>query len=274
MTKAEARREFAVMAGLGEGGIELDRAGLLLAAEEYAHLDVGQYLARLDGFAARVADAGAPRDRLFGLNDYLFRELGFKGNVEDYFDARNSFLNDVMDRRTGIPITLSVIYIEVARRVGLRIEGVGMPGHFIVRYRDGEGDLFIDPFGGGRVIGEDECRGKVAELYGAAMPFRKSFLDPVSKRQILTRMLQNLKGIYLRAAAYHQALGVIERALLLTPDAAAEVRDRGLALAGLGRDAAALADLENYLRRRPGAADAGLIAERVTEVRKRQARLN
>jgi regulator of sirC expression with transglutaminase-like and TPR domain len=278
MTSEEAHRQFAEMAARAEHEIELDRAALLVAAEEYPHLDVDRYLAQLDLFAdearARQDVSSEPLTRLRGLNGHLFHELGFNGNVENYYDARNSFLNDVMDRRTGIPITLSVVYLEVARRLPLPVVGVGLPGHFIVKYRDRQQQVFIDPFHRGRILSEADCREMVEKLYGRTLAFRQSFLDAVTKKQILTRMLQNLKGIYARAADCHKMLAVSERLLLLNPEAPGEVRDRGLAYFGLNRYAQALADLEAYLRLQPRAKDAAAVKERIAELRQRQARLN
>jgi regulator of sirC expression with transglutaminase-like and TPR domain len=278
MTKEEARARFAEIVARPENELELDRAALLIAAEEYPDLEVERYLDQIDSFAgmARERDDAAadPLVRIMRLSHLLFDELGFRGNVEDYFDARNSFLNDVIDRRTGIPITLSVVYIDVARRAGLRLFGIGMPGHFIVKYADEEREILIDPFNGGRLLSEEKCREMIEELYGGRMKFHPSLLRVVTKKQILTRMLQNLKGIYARAGDQHKTLGVIERALLINPDVAGEIRDRGLVYAGMERYAAALADLEDYLRRAPQVADAKEIKERIKQLRQKQAQLN
>jgi regulator of sirC expression with transglutaminase-like and TPR domain len=208
------------------------------------------------------------------LNDTFFGEFGFRGNTENYFDARNSFLNDVIERRTGIPITLSVVYMEVARRIGLRIFGVGMPGHFLVKYQDEVEEILLDPFNGGRLLLEEDCFRMVLRMYQGGVVFRRSYLDAVSKKQILTRMLQNLKGIYTQSGAQHKTLGVIERVLLITPDAPTELRDRGLVYASIGRFNEALTDLESYLRREPSASDAASIKEKIAELKKRRAWLN
>jgi len=278
MTKEEARRQFTEVVRRGEDEIELDRAALLIAAEEYPDLEINKYLAQLDLFADQVGHRGGgqpdPFDRLLSLSDYLFRELGFSGNVEDYYDARNSFLNDVIDRRVGIPITLSVIFMEVARRLALPVLGVGLPGHFIVKHVDRERETLIDPFHGGRMLSEADCQEMVEEMYGGTVGFHPSFLNAVTKRQILTRMLQNLKGIYARASDYPQTLALIDRALLINPDAPTEIRDRGLVHFRLGRYTQSLADLENYLRRLPQAEDADAIKERIADIRQRQAQLN
>jgi regulator of sirC expression with transglutaminase-like and TPR domain len=278
MTREEARRQFTAIMAREENELELDRATLLIAAEEYPHLEIETYLAQLDLFAQEARqrpDASTdPRARLFSLSDHLFHQLGFRGNEQDYYDARNSFLNDVIDRRIGIPITLSVIYIEVARRLDLPVVGVGMPGHFIVKYQDHEQEIFLDPFQGGRALSEADCREMIGQMYGEALSFHPSLLRAMTKRQIVTRMLQNLKSIYASASAHHKTLAIIERALLINPEAATEIRDRGLVCFRLGRYKQSLADLETYLRRWPRAEDAEAIKERINDLRQRQAQLN
>jgi regulator of sirC expression with transglutaminase-like and TPR domain len=278
MTKEEARAQFAEMVARRENDLELDRAALLIAAEEYPRLEVESCLDQLDSFAemarARIAAADDPLARIMRLGHLLFDELEFRGNVENYFDARNSFLNDVIDRRTGIPITLSVLYLEIARRIGLKLSGVGMPGHFLVKYADDEQEILIDPFNGGRLLSEEKCREMIEELYGGKVKFHPAFLYAVTKRQILARMLQNLKGIYARAGDHHKTLAAIERAMLINPEAAQEIRDRGLVYFGMERYAMALSSLEEYLRRAPQAADAKEIKERINQLRQRQAQLN
>ena len=278
MKSTEARAQFAAQLARAEDELELDRAALLLAAEEYPQLEIEPCLAQLDEFAerARANDAtqASPITRLLRLNDVLFGELGFHGNTENYFDARNSLLNDVLERRTGIPITLSVVYIEVARRLGLPVVGVGMPGHFLVKYQDEDDEILLDPFHGGRLLSEEDCFQMVLQMFQGRVVFERALLDAVSKRQILTRMLQNLKGIYARAGDHAKTLGVIERALLITPDALQEIRDRGLVQAALGRLNPALADLESYVRRAPKADDAAAVKDKITELKQRRAQLN
>lgn len=278
MKRDAARAQFAELVTRDENNWELDQAALLIAAEEYPHLEIEKYLEQLDTLAALAAardEAGAdPRTRLLRLNQLLFDELNFHGNTEDYFDARNSFLNDVIDRRTGIPITLSVVYIEIARRLGLPLYGVGMPGHFLVKYVDDEQTLLFDPFHGGRLLTEARCREMIEQMYDGALLFQPSFLHAVTKQQILTRMLQNLKGIYARAQDHHQTLAAIERILLINPELTAELRDRGLVYFGMGRYAAAHACLKEYLRRTPGAEDAKEIKTRLGQLRQLVARFN
>ena len=211
---------------------------------------------------------------MLALAAWLADEMEFRGNADNYYDLRNSLLHEVIERRVGIPITLSVVYMEIARRLGLELRGVGMPGHFIVKcIGDGE-ELLLDPFNGGRRLSLDNCREMIARMYGDTMAFRAEFLAAVTKRQILTRMLQNLKGIYSNAREYARTLRVIDRILLLNPDSPAEFRDRGLILLGMERYARARADLEAYLRHSPDAADAPKIRERLAQAKQKQARLN
>ncbi len=278
MNRDEARALFAEMIVRDDPELELDKAALLIAAEEYPRLDIELYLAQLDSFAeaARKRDDvfADPLIRIMRLGNLLFDELGFRGNTDNYFDARNSFLNDVIDRRTGIPITLSVVMIEVARRIGLKLFGVGMPGHFLVKYADDEQEIFIDPFHGGRILNEQRCREMIAEMYNGEMTFHHSFLHASAKKQILLRILQNLKGIYARAKDHHKTLGVIERLLLINPDSAVEIRDRGMIHFATGRYVQARNDLEDYLRLTSQAEDEKEIKELLTQLRQRQAQLN
>lgn len=278
MTKEKARTQFAELLAREEAELELDRAALLIAAEEYPHLETDKYLHQLDTFAALVRKENdflaAPLSRVIKLGQVLSAELGFYGNAGNYYDARNSFLNEVIDRRTGIPITLSVVYLEVARRIGLKLHGVGMPGHFLVKYSDEIQEILIDPFRGGRILTEDQCREMIAEMYDGRMQFQSAFLRATSKKQILARMLQNLKAIYTHAQDHHKTLGVIERLLLINPESETEIRDRGMSYAAMGRLSQARTDLEDYLRRAPTAEDTDEVKKRLAQLLQQQARLN
>ena len=269
---------FARVVGGADEGINLAEAALLIAAEEYRNLDIDSYLGKLDDTAATLKRRLRPdisqADSIIALNRYLFDELGYAGDAANYYDARNSFLNDVIDRRTGIPITLSVVYLEVARRMGLKLFGVGMPGHFIVKYADDEQEIFVDPFHGGLLLTEDRCREIIAEMYSGEVEFQPAFLQAVTGKQILIRMLQNLKAIYAHAGDHHKTLGVVERILLIKPDSITEIRDRGLVYLARGRYDEAKADLEKYLRDAPLAEDVGEIKKRLSQLRQRQAQLN
>lgn len=236
--------------------------GLVIARIEYPRLDPAPYLAQLDRMGAEVGDrlarAGrlSPLDRLGVLNAYLFGELGFSGNRERYDDPRNSFLNQVLERRTGIPISLAVVYIEVARRAGVPVQGVSFPGHFLLRAPLGRrrsggtrpAVAILDPFHRGAVLSERDCRRLLREQVGEEAVFDRRLLAPATKLEILTRMLVNLKRTYVRYRSFPQAYAVTELLLALDPSAATELRDRGLLAYHLNDYAAALRDLEAYLR--------------------------
>ncbi|HET6923663.1 MAG TPA: transglutaminase-like domain-containing protein [Anaeromyxobacteraceae bacterium] len=279
MEKAEnrARARFAALVARPE--IPLAEAALAAAEEEYPGLDTRRYLAKLDWLGGRVgrclAPGSPPRAVLDAMKVVLFREEGFRANEADYYDARNSFLNEVLDRRLGIPITLSILYVEVARRVGLELLGVGFPGHFLVKCPavGATPDLFIDPFNGGDVLAATECVARFkAVLKGR--DFDPSFLDPVDTRHILIRMLHNLKKIYVEQGDDVRALWVIDRLLLLQPGNLEERRDRGLLSARLGGTKAAVKDLEAYLEGAPLASDAKEVASLLQDLRRRTSWLN
>lgn len=267
----EARRRFAALVNRDQEGFRLAEAALLIAQEEYANLDVTAYLARIDSIAdtikAQLALELDPRRIVQAINTHLFDELDFRGNREHYADPRNSFLNDVIERRLGIPITLSVVYIEIGRLVGLPISGVGMPGHFIVQYTAQPEPFWIDPFYRGNVMTRADCQQFLQRLYGEKLPWNDAFLDPISDHDILQRMLNNLKIIYARQGEHRRALSVIERILVLSPDLPYEVRDRGLVHYQLGHLQAALYDLQRYLELFQEAPDAAVITRHVDALR-------
>jgi regulator of sirC expression with transglutaminase-like and TPR domain len=272
------RAAFAQAINRPDSLINLAEAALLIAQEEYPALDIGAYLRRLDRMAEaarpRTGAATNPRRFLDGLNDYLFRREGFRGNTESYYDPRNSFLNEVLDRRTGIPITLAVVYLELARRLGMPLLGVGMPGHFLVKYAGSDDEIVIDPFGGGAMLSPADCQRILDQLYSGRVAFEPRMLAPVGSRHILTRMLNNLKGIFLGANQYDKAFAVVDKLLLLHPDSPCDLRDRGLLAGQLKRYSEATADLDRYLRLVPQAEDRDLIREHLRSIRERAAALN
>jgi regulator of sirC expression with transglutaminase-like and TPR domain len=227
---AQIRQLFTEAVTGPENRLDLARAALLIASEEYPGLDSLRYVAKLEAMAAAVRAAVTTTDdpalKIEYLNTYLFEERGFHGNAEEYYDPRNSFLNDVLDRGLGIPITLSVIYMEVGRRVGVPLQGIGMPGHFIMKYADPEEDIYIDPFNKGRMLSREACEELIHQLYGEPVAFQEAFLAPVSKKQILSRILMNLKAIYLHTKDYLKALSVVERLLIIQPNAEQEMKER------------------------------------------------
>jgi regulator of sirC expression with transglutaminase-like and TPR domain len=255
--ESPARARFAAL--LERDPIPLDAAALAIAQEEYPRLDAGAYLARLDVLGARVARAGGTgraASLLRALRAVLHDEEGLRGNEEDYSDPRNSYLNDVLDRRLGIPVSLSAVYIEVARRAGLTLAGVGFPGHFLAKYVSASGvEVFVDAFRGGEMLSADECVARYrARTSGQVLDAR--FLAPVSTRQILARMLQNLRLVHQERRDDVRAYWVLDRLLLVAPGQLEALRDRGRAAARLGGLAAAARDLAAYLKGAPDAADA------------------
>jgi regulator of sirC expression with transglutaminase-like and TPR domain len=272
------RLAFAQLVRQPETAIDLAEATLLIAKEEYPGLDVPAYLARFDEMGADVRMLAGPiqdpRRLIAGLREYLFQHLGFRGNTDNYYDPRNSFLNEVLDRRIGIPITLSAVYLEVARRIGLRVHGVGMPGHFLVKYVGPCEEIVIDPFGGGRIVSSADCQQMLDHVFDGKRRFEPGMLAIVGTRTILTRMLANLKVIYFNDEQYDKALSIVERLLILHPQNACEIRDRGLLSCQLRRYGDAIADLTRYLRLAPEANDAETIRQHLRNLRQRAAALN
>ena len=251
--ESKSRARFAAL--IARDPVPLDEAALAIAEEEYPRLDTQEVLLRLDVLAERVrrrAPApGRSATTLHALRTVLFEEEGMTGNETDYGDPRNSFLNEVLERRRGIPISLCVVYMEVARRVGLPLQGVGFPGHFLAKYASPSGtEIFVDAFNGGEMLSADECVAR----YRARTGGRHAAVTP---RQILARMLQNLKRTYLERKDDVRSYWVLDRILLLAPGQLEALRDRGVISARLGVAAAAERDLEGYLARAPAAADAG-----------------
>lgn len=270
--EAVNRKEFAELVRRPEPEIDLALAALLVAREEYPSLDVYAYLRRLDEMAAEVRDRiGAERHPLTvvaGLSRYLFGELGFGGTEEEYFDPRSSYLNDVMDRQKGIPLSLSLVYMEVARRAGFEVFGVGLPGHFIVKHPHPFGEIFVDPFSGGAVLSPEECAAKVEQIYNGAVTFQPFMLGSVTKRQILSRAIHNLKTIYVAARSHAKALAMVELLLKLAPWDLDEIRDRGMLRYHLGDLCGAVADLETYLEYSYEAGDAETVRRNVRALRR------
>ena len=252
----------AIVSAANAPGGSLAQAALVIARVEYPRLDPEPYLAMLDamGDAARrhierhseCTGSSAPAACVKALNTYLFDELGFTGNRKQYEDPRNSCLNEVLERRTGIPITISVVYMEVARRAGLRIDGVNFPGHFLVRCCEGKprrgAGLIIDPFHGGALLSEHDCRLLLQRHVGDEVAFSKSLLASATRPQVISRMLLNLKRLYVHMRSFPQARDVTEMLLALTPSSLSELRDRGLLAYHLNDFTSALRDLQAYLK--------------------------
>lgn len=244
--------------------VRLDEGALLIAAHAHPGLDVDAGLARLDELAA-----GCREPSFDGVTGRLFGELGFRGNEDDYGDPRNSYLDDVLDRRVGLPITLSVVVIEVGRRLGVPFAGIGLPGHFVVRH-EGVPRVLLDPFEGGRLLTPKDCAERVASIYGPAMPFTTDMLQPVGTRAILARMLANLKQ---RFTLTGDAVGAEWALRLRTAIPEVDPREVGEladAQAAIGRFRAAAETLEGLAERLPEDA----AAKAVAQARRLRARLN
>jgi regulator of sirC expression with transglutaminase-like and TPR domain len=273
-----SRRTFQELVTLPDGAVPLAETALLLACEEYPQLELSPYLDQLDEIAAVVRPKlqpwFTPLDTIEALNEVLFEVVGFRGNTENYNDPRNSFFNDVLERRMGIPITLSAVYLEIARRVSFPIYGVGMPGHFLVKYADRSQEFFLDPFNKGQVLTREDCERRFAEMFGAEKEFSERMLDTVSPRQMLFRMLNNLKTIYLQAHTFEKSLAMVDMMLLADPDAMEQYRDRGIIKVQLRRFDAAVRDFEHYVKGAPNSKDRPQVEEHLKELRRIRAMMN
>jgi len=270
--------EIRILFDRADAEVDLGRAAAALARLEYPDVDVEACAQRLDDYAARVAarwDASKPQETaVSAINKLLFEELGFHGNREDYYDPRNSFLNDVLERRTGIPITLSVIYIEIGRRLGLPIFGVGLPSHFIVKYDDRSRVFFVDPYHEGRVLNRQGCAELVKTLHGRPVELHDLHFAAVENRTIVLRMLNNLRAIYVNSRQHRRALEVLDAILALEPESPDEVKQRAWVRHELGHRGAALRDLETYAGLRPEAEDAQQVQDWMNSLRRTLAHLN
>src|SRR6202048_2148008 len=232
MTPAEARDAFTRLLQTPDTELDLAEAALLIAAEEYPELRPPVYLNQIARMASelkqRIRAEVEPRRVVEKTNTYLFEELHFKGNRQEYYDPRNSFLNEVLDRRVGIPITLAVLYVAVGQRAGLPVRGVGMPGHFLVKYAPAtSGEIFIDAFNG-RTLTREECAKMLNEMYGGEVTMRPALLEPSTKRQILARIPNNLKSLYLSRGDLPRALSASDRIMLTDPHLTSEWRGAGM----------------------------------------------
>ena len=283
---------FAALVGqqVEDDKIDLLCAALAIARLEYPALEVKPCIARVDALAARVAakiaeagedgvkldDSETADDVTIGaLNEVLFEEEGFRGNTDDYYDPRNSFVNDVLDRKLGIPITLALLYMEVARRVGFPLFGIGMPGHFLLKHYDAEGrQLVLDPFHQGQLLTPEDCQQRLDQIYGGGMRLAPEMLVAITRRQILVRMLSNLKTIYLSRRDLRRALPVVDLVLAIYPRSAEDVKQRAVLRFNLGQTRGALADFDDYLKMAPEASDADEIRQTALAIRRQNAQMN
>lgn len=283
-------RAFEALVAGEDATIDLTLAALLIACSAYPDLDIAHYMAQLDSLAQRVreilglteshplAQQPAETDLLnviTAMNQVLFDQEGFHGNVADYYNPSNSFLNDVLERHTGIPIALSLLYMEVGKRVGVQIDGIGLPLHFVVACRLPQGKIYIDPFEGGQVFSEEACHERMRRMLGGRGKIQPQWFEPVSHRQLLVRMLNNLKHIYLRRTEdYEQALAMSDHLVLLTPHAPLERRARGVIHLHLKHYNRALQDLTTYLELAPDAEDSDEVQRQVKTIRQIMAMMN
>ena len=274
----EIRHDFEKVVSRPEPVLDLARAALLVAAESDPNVDVDGQMHTLESWAAELRSRLEPDwnnlQKLARLRAFLFDDLGFRGNHSDYYNPSNSLLHRVIEARRGIPLTMSIIFLELGWRIGIPLEGVGFPGHFLVRLVGEPRDLLLDPYRRGMSVHEEDCRAMLQELSGGKLAFNPELLSSVTKRDMISRLLMNLKGAYLRAHQDEQALAAVDKLLLLHPEDLDEVRDRGLLLYRLQRFSAAHDALTAYLRARPQAADREAMEKHLEALRRQIASLN
>jgi regulator of sirC expression with transglutaminase-like and TPR domain len=285
MTPAPLIDELQAM--LARSTVDLARAALVVARVEYPRLDPEKTMAAIDELGERAAERLAPlagerlADRVAALSRFLYTDAGFSGNREHYTDFRNSLLNAVVERRTGIPISLALVYREIADRAGIEVFGVSFPGHFLMRIPAGAGEetpLILDPFDQGRRLDDRECRALLQRQLGSDEPFSPALLEPCTSRQFIARILNNLKRTYVEQRSFPQARTVTEMLLAVEPSVGSDLRDRGLLAYHLNDFPTALQDLESYLRLRTWDArdkeERERIAEHINALRHRVAAFN
>jgi regulator of sirC expression with transglutaminase-like and TPR domain len=258
--------------------IDLDLAALELATIEFPDLPVAEYRGLLDSYAAELRERlGSDADGPFYIaetNRYLFEELGFRGNQEDYYNPRNSCLNEVLTSRTGIPITLSIVYMEIARRLDKPVQGIGLPGHFLVEYNDGDFSAFLDPFNGGRFLATKECYELAQRASGIDFSSDPSILLPVTKRQILLRMLNNLRTTYIQRHSFRKALQVLDLVVAAGSASADDYKQRAVVRLQLHQLRDAKDDFEHCLRLIPESGERAAIEKHLRSLERWLAQMN
>lgn len=272
------RADFIDLIQRPDESLELARAALLVAAECDANVDVDDELSRIRGWgdelASRIDPGWNNLQKLARLRAFLFEELGFRGDRNDYFSPSNSLLHEVVQRRRGIPLTLGILMLELGWRVGMPLEGVGFPGHFLVRLAGEPRDLLLDPFSRGMVVREEDCHRMLRDTTKGRMTYEPGMIASVRRRDMLLRLLYNLKNAYVRRGDDELALGVVDHLLAMSPDVAEETRDRGLLLFRLQQYSRALQCLVTYLDASPAATDRELIEKHCAALRQLVASLN
>ncbi len=272
------RKLFADMVAQADEDVDLLRAALYISGVEYPDLDVEAYSRVVDDLAeeaGRRIDAAADRKgTIERLSEFLFVDLGFQGNEEDYYDPKNSLLNDVLDRRKGIPITLSLVYIGVAGRLGMVFEGIGLPGHFVIRTGPPAEELYVDPFNGGKIMSRADCVRTVSEMFNGRVEFQEEHLRAYTKKELLLRILTNLKHNHTRLEDYPRAISSADLIAAIEPSLGSNLRDRGALHYAAKQYRLAIRDLEAYLEADPQAQDADQVRERIQAIWKTLATLN
>ena len=257
-----------------DGDFDLALGALLIASTDDSGVDIDGVMENLDRMASaassRIPDDGNELQQLNGVTDLLFGVIGFSGNREDYYDPRNSYLNHVLERRLGIPITLSVLCMEVGRRAGVPILGIGMPGHFLIRHRD-EPNFFVDSFNGGLLLGQDECGALLRQAAGDAVRLESHHLNPVTPREMLARILRNLKAIYWDREDFDRCITAIGALMAILPDRPEEQRDRGVVHLKAGNRRESAEDFAAYIELAPDAEDIETVRNALSRLRGSQA---
>ncbi|HEV7522257.1 MAG TPA: transglutaminase-like domain-containing protein [Candidatus Angelobacter sp.] len=280
-TSSDIIQAFAalVRSDIDDERVDLLRAALTFARVEDPQLDIERYVRHVDQLGVRVAekiqDPDDPPQIIAALNGVLFQEEMFRGNTVDYYNPRNSFLHDVLDRRLGIPITLALVYMEVARRVRLQLFGVGMPGHFLLKHYDVDGhSILIDAFERGSIVSEEDCRQKLDSIYSGQVLLQPEFLLPVTRRQMLTRMLNNLRSVYLSQRDFRRAVQIVDLILVIYPRSPEDMKERAALRYNLNDYRGALSDFEEYVKMSPDASDAEEIRQTALSLRRSMATMN
>jgi len=272
------RTDFIRMMNRPEAEFDLVHAALLVAAESHPQLDVQRELRRIDTWADELQQRVEPSfnnlQKLARLRDFAFEHLGLRGDARTYHSPSNSLLHEVMSRRRGIPLTLGILFLELGWRIGMPIEGVGFPGHFLVRLTGEEEDLIIDPYRRGMMVHEEDRRRMLDELSGGRLEYDDALLAPANKHDMIARLLRNLKAAYLREQDDANALLAVERLLVMRPGDPEEIRDRGLLRYRMRRYGLSLDDLNDYLKRRADAPDQEQIEAHIAHLRQIVAAMN
>lgn len=267
---------FESLGSVPDDKIHLAEAALHIARDEYPQLDVDFYLRLLDQWGQQLQKKSikSSSDRVELLNRFLFDRMNFEGDLDHYYDPKNSFLNDVMDRKKGIPITLSIIYLDLAWKMGLHAEGVGFPGHFLVRITTGANAIYVDAFHKGAIMNREGCADLLERVSAGTIEFQETFLSPLDKKRTLSRMLRNLKGIYLEQGNDSKLISVMDKIVSLNEDDPRELRDRGVIHYKRQAFLLALKDFEKYLSMIPDGEESEMVRQYVEILRDYSSHMN